>query len=80
MKAILEFNIDDFDDKMSHKQCIKANDMALAIWEFSSNSKRTLEDELASKDIDKYETLDLVFKMFYDILDEHSININELTI
>jgi len=33
MKAKLEFDLDDFDDKMAHNRCVKATDMALVLWE-----------------------------------------------
>jgi len=32
MKAILRFNLDDFDDALSHNRCIQSLDMALALW------------------------------------------------
>lgn len=80
MKATLEFNLDELDDEVSHKQCVMAQSMALAIWEFTSNSKRSLEAEIEEKNIDGYETLDLVFQRFRDILDEYHINIDELVI
>ena len=32
MKAILEFNLDDEDDRMAHLRCVKATDMAIVLF------------------------------------------------
>ena len=40
MKAILEFDLDDHEDKMSHKRCVASLDMALVLWEIVHNSWR----------------------------------------
>ena len=33
MKATLEFNLDNPDDKIDHMRCIKATDMSLMLWD-----------------------------------------------
>ncbi|GAF83895.1 unnamed protein product, partial [marine sediment metagenome] len=33
MKAILEFNLDDPDDRISHLRCVKALSLGLALWD-----------------------------------------------
>lgn len=33
MKAILRFNLDDFDDTLSHNRCVQSLDLTLALWE-----------------------------------------------
>ena len=79
MKAILKFNLDDADDRVSHNQCVKANDMAGVIWEICYNTKKTLEWELEADDkLDGYDALELVYKKFYEILESHDINIDNL--
>jgi hypothetical protein len=78
MKAILEFNMDDAEDIQAHLRCVKATDMALVLWELYYNSKKTLENELEDKDIDSFETLDLVFSRFNSLLEEHDINPDKL--
>jgi len=73
MKAILEFNLDDVDDQHSHKQCIKAKDMALALSEISDKFR----------DINKYGccsdgTKQFTAEIFYSILSERGISIDDL--
>ena len=79
-KAKLIFNLDDFDDQMAHKRCVKSLDLVSALHEFSSNRKKTLEYRLddSPMDIDRYEVLEMVFGEFYRVLEEYSIDIDEL--
>lgn len=80
-KAILEFDLNDIDDELSHKQCVKANDMALMLWELVYNTKKSIEWELdARKDDNRYDSLDLVYDRIHKLLDEHNIIIDELVI
>ena len=82
-KAILEFDLSDHDDVMDHKRCVKALDMALVLWEFYHNSKKSLEYQIEEcikidKEYSRFDVLDLVFERFQELLDEHDINIDNL--
>lgn len=76
MKAILEFDLDDPDDNLAHQRCVKATDMAIVLWEFNSNSRKTIESMLNDKN--SYDAVDLVFKVFRNLLDEQNVNIDSL--
>lgn len=78
MKAQLTFDIDDNDDAMAHLRCVKALDMAIALWEIQTNCKRTLEDK--TEGMSSYETIEVVFDYINDLLQEHDINVNKLVI
>lgn len=74
MKAELKFNLDDPDDKMAHMRCVKALDMALAIW----NIKQALEDALdTSEDGLTISGLTLSDR-FNDIWSNHNIDLEDL--
>lgn len=45
MKATLEFDLEDYDDRMRHLACVKAGDMALALWDMLYNNY-TLQEVL----------------------------------
>ncbi len=77
-KATLEYDLNEPDDVMSHLRAVKSLDMAIALWDIVHNTKKSLEWSLEGKEIDKYETLDLVFQKIHEILDEHNINTDEL--
>jgi hypothetical protein len=76
-KAILEFDLNDVDDKYAHKRAVKSLDMALALWEIT-NAKKSLEWSLEGKDIDKYDTLELFYEKVIEIMSEHSIDLDDL--
>jgi hypothetical protein len=77
MKAVLEFDLDNRDDDLAHKRCVKALDMALLLFDFI-NAKKQIEYQLDEKAIDRYKTLDLVYKKFFDLCEEYVINIDSL--
>jgi hypothetical protein len=77
-KATLEYDLNEPDDVMAHLRAVKSLDMAIALWDIVHNTKKSLEWSLEDKEIDKYDTLDLVFQKIHEILDEHNINTDEL--
>jgi hypothetical protein len=77
-EAILKFDLNDPDDVMGHKRAVKSLDMAIALWEITHNTKKGLEWSLEGKDLDKYDTLELVFEKIYEILNDNNINCDEL--
>ncbi len=77
-RARLEFDLNDHDDKMAHFRAVKSLDMAIALWEITHNTKKGLEWSLEGKELDKYDTLELVFDKIYEILKEHNISTDEL--
>lgn len=79
MKAILEFTLPE--DDIAHKQCVKASDMAMVIWEFVNNSKKGIGwrlDDLG--EIGRYEVLDMVFERFIELLNEYKVDPDELVV
>ena len=40
MKAVLEFDLDNPEDRMAHLRCIKSLDMAVALFEITHNAHR----------------------------------------
>ena len=79
MKALLEYNLDEEEDAKAHLRAVKSVDMLLALWDITHNTKKQIEWQLDSKELDKYEALELVYKTIYEILDNRNINIDELT-
>ena len=77
MKAKLEFDLDDFDDKMAHDRCVRATDMALVLWELSTNSYRGLTNG-HSEDDSFHKGVDAVYEKLRELLEEHNINPHSL--
>jgi hypothetical protein len=77
-KATLTFDLTDPDDVMEHKRAVKSLDMAMALWDIVHNTKKGLEWSMEGKEMDKYDTLEMVYEKINEILDNHNINTDEL--
>ena len=67
MKATLEFNLDDVEDRMAHYRCVKALDMALALWQ--------IKQLFYNRDDEEGISVDKLLAIFED----YNIEIEELT-
>ena len=74
MKAILEFDLNDPDDTRNHLRCIKATDMALALWHI-----RMMRRELEWMEDQKELTTENVMSKIFEFLDDNNVNTDELT-
>jgi len=82
-KAILEFDLNDHDDKMAHKRAIKSTDLALALWEIEMNLRKRLERELEFKefkneDVEVYDVIDMCMDNILKTIGDHNIDIEDL--
>lgn len=82
-KATLEFDLNDFDDKMAHKRAVKSTDLALAIWEIEMNLRKRLERQLEAKemkneDVDVYDVIDMCMENILNTIRDHNIDIEDL--
>lgn len=80
MKAILEFDLDDADDRMAHLRCVKATDMALVLWEILTNMEKSVTYEVENFDVDSDPTdgVYAAFRNIRDVCHEKGINIDDL--
>jgi hypothetical protein len=79
MKARLDFDLDDYDDRMAHARCVKATDMAIVLWELTTNSYRGLTNGYGEDD-GYYKGVDAVYEKLRELLDEHGINPDKLIV
>jgi len=77
MKAKLEFDLDDVDDRMAHLRCVKSTDMAIVLWEMTMNTRKRVTSGYDEKD-DFYRGVDAVFDKFRELMEESNINPEEL--
>ena len=77
MKAKLEFDLDNPDDKMAHMRCVKATDMALMLWDIKQKirSKLKYNEDLSEDELHQWEVMQ---DEFYSIADDCGINLDEL--
>ena len=79
MKATLEFDLNDQDDRMAHFRCVKSLDMAIALFEILHNTKKGICYTLEGKNItDPYEAVQMVMDKIWDDAKAQGLNIDEL--
>jgi hypothetical protein len=77
-KAKIEYDLSDVDDMYAHKRAIKSLDMVFALWEITHNTKKGLEWSMESKEMDKYEALEMVYEKIFEVLSDHNIDLEDL--
>lgn len=80
MKATLEFNLDNPDERMEHMRCVKSTDMAIVLFEIQYNLKKRIESHLERNAFNKYDAMEYIFDEINKELHEAGININEIII
>lgn len=82
MKAKLEFDLDDFDDRLAHERCVKSLDMALVLWEITNNSrKKVLNSCDESSNFEDFEKgVYAVFEQINSLLEEHNVSPDKLVV
>jgi hypothetical protein len=78
MKAKLKFDLDNFEDRMAFKRCVKSEDMALVLWEILHNSRKTIENFEHTEEDGYYDGIDAVYKRLWELMEEHNLNIDNL--
>ena len=73
-KAILKFNLSDFDDRMEFRRTNKALDMASVLWTLIFGTKREMED---LEDEGAFNTT-VMWDKLNELLEEHSIDIESI--
>ena len=79
-KATLEYDLNEPDDVIAHLRAVKSLDMAMALWEIVHNTKKGLEWSMEGKEIDKYDALELVYEKIHEILGDHNIITDDLSL
>jgi hypothetical protein len=82
-KAILEFNLDDPDDRMAFNRANKALDMTCVLFEIQNNFRKKCIRELEAKEefglkLSAYMGADLVLENLHALLQEYNIDTDEI--
>lgn len=72
MRAKLIFDLDSMDDLAAYERCNKSLDMSLALWDFSQKLRTISKYGTGEEDVES------ISKDFYEILEEHNINLEKL--
>jgi len=71
MKAILEFDLEDPDDAMSHRRCVSATDAFLVLHDICERFRTLDKDDVNINPSD-------MRREFYDFLEDRSVNLDHL--
>jgi hypothetical protein len=86
MKAILEFNLDDADDRMAHLRAIKSRDMAIILWDILHNlnkeTGRYIEENISGDDEEDagFKVREFLINRIVELCEEYNVTIDELVI
>jgi hypothetical protein len=80
MKAILEFDLNDHDDRMAHLRCVKSEDLAWVLFEILSNLRKKVEFEVESFEADSTPSdgVYAAFRRIHELCDSKGIVIDDL--
>jgi hypothetical protein len=79
-KAILKFDLNDFEDRMAHLRAVKSLDLSMAIWDILQ-LRKTMERRYENTDNTNNDVFDGIEAMsvgISEILDEYGIKIDDL--
>jgi hypothetical protein len=78
MKAILEFNLDEPEERTDHLRAVKSLNIISALWEFDMYLRSQLkynEDNLTNE---AYEALDKAREKLYEVMNDQHVSFDEL--
>ena len=78
MEAVLKFNLDDPEDKMSHLRCVKATEMMITLWEMDQHLRSITKYATDSTSQETYDELVKVREMLHEIMGENGITFEGL--
>lgn len=78
MKAVLKFNLDDPEDKMSHLRCVKATEMMVTLWEMDQHLRSITKYAPDSTSQETYDELVKVREMLHEIMGNNGITFDSL--
>lgn len=76
MKAILEFDLDNIEDRKAHKRAVSSTDAYLSILDFQDYLRSRLKYEEMSEE--KNDTLEQVRNALFQCLSSRNINMDDL--
>lgn len=79
-KAIIEYNLSDFDDNMAHLRAVKSSDMVIVLWEIVYNMKKKVKAQIEDESLDGHDALDKIYEHIIECMSEHGIKIDELIV
>jgi hypothetical protein len=74
----LEYNLNDQDDQIAHLRAVKSLDLAMALWDMDGYLRSETKYAPDSIKPEVYDTLQSVRDKLHEIMNKHSIDLDEL--
>lgn len=78
MKASLDFDLTDPDQRQEHLRCVKSLDMAILLHEFSEYLRNRIKNMPDTATDEEYKLLDAIHYDYFEMLQDNGINLEEL--
>lgn len=78
MKGVLEFNLDNQEDEVAYMRCVKAKNLAIALWDMDQYLRTKTKYAPDSMSPEVYDSLLETRDELYKIMSHHSIDLDEL--
>ena len=77
-KAILEFDLSNMDDVNDYKRLSQNDNLSSFTFEIARNLKKKLFYKIENQNLDKHETLNLIFEEILELIEDKNINVELL--
>ena len=74
-KAVIAWNLNDFEENQDFKRSMKSKDMAMLLWELKHNSYKACSSKVDDSDDDDFH---IIFEHINDLFEQFSIDIDDL--
>lgn len=78
MKATLEYNLSDPEQKMAHLRAVKSTEMAIVLFDLLHNVKKSIGYKHEDVSEDFMEGVEAVMEYIREVCEDNNINIDEL--
>lgn len=75
MKAILEFDLLDPEDRIEHQRMLKSTDMQVALWDISQRLRSKIKYAPDDMSEDTYKVYEEIQDVFYEIINKYNIDL-----
>lgn len=78
MKAKLEFDLDDFEDRQSHMRCVKSLDLSLLLWDLDQELRNRTKNASDTSTEEEIRVADEIRTILFQLMSKYNIDLEEL--
>jgi len=78
MKAKLEFDLDDFDDREAHKRCVKSLELCLLLWDLDQELRNRTKNAPDTTTEEEIRVAAEIRTTLFQLMSKYNIDLEEL--